>query len=97
MTTKQTTAARVSGWRRALRRVLGPGLITGSSDDDPSGIATYSQAGAQLGFSVAWTMLFTYPLMAAIQEISCVSAARQGTASQAIFADTIRVGCCRSS
>ncbi|WP_285807257.1 Nramp family divalent metal transporter [Bradyrhizobium sp. 62B] len=52
-----------------LRR-LGPGLITGASDDDPSGIGTYSQAGAQLGFGIGWTMLFTYPLMAAIQEIS---------------------------
>jgi NRAMP (natural resistance-associated macrophage protein)-like metal ion transporter len=53
-----------------ILRVLGPGLITGASDDDPSGIATYSQAGAQLGFSVTWTMLFSYPLMAVIQEIS---------------------------
>lgn len=53
-----------------LLRVLGPGLITGASDDDPSGIATYSQAGAQFGFSIIWTLLFTYPLMAAIQEIS---------------------------
>jgi hypothetical protein len=51
-------------------RVLGPGLITGASDDDPSGIATYSQAGAQFGFSITWTLLFTYPFMAAIQEIS---------------------------
>jgi Mn2+/Fe2+ NRAMP family transporter len=50
--------------------VLGPGLITGASDDDPSGIGTYSQAGAQLGFGVGWTMLLSYPLMAAIQEIS---------------------------
>ena len=50
--------------------VLGPGLITGASDDDPSGIATYSQAGAQFGFSMCWVMLFTFPLMAAIQEIS---------------------------
>ena len=49
---------------------LGPGLITGASDDDPSGIGTYSQAGAQLGFSMGWTMLLTFPLMAAIQEIS---------------------------
>ncbi|MBI0538445.1 divalent metal cation transporter [Roseomonas sp. KE2513] len=53
-----------------LFQVLGPGLITGASDDDPSGIATYSQAGAQLGFSITWTMLFTYPLMSAVQEIS---------------------------
>jgi Mn2+/Fe2+ NRAMP family transporter len=51
-------------------RDLGPGLITGASDDDPSGIATYSQAGAQLGFALSWVMVVTYPLMAAIQEIS---------------------------
>jgi Mn2+/Fe2+ NRAMP family transporter len=49
---------------------LGPGLITGASDDDPSGIATYSQVGAQFGYGMAWVMLFSYPLMAAIQEIS---------------------------
>jgi Mn2+/Fe2+ NRAMP family transporter len=49
---------------------LGPGLITGASDDDPSGIGTYSRAGAQVGFGIGWTMLLTYPLMAAIQEIS---------------------------
>ena len=53
-----------------LLSVLGPGLITGASDDDPSGIATYSQAGAQFGFAVSWTMLFSYPLMVAIQQIS---------------------------
>jgi len=50
--------------------MLGPGLITGASDDDPSGIATYSQAGAQFGFSIGWTMVFSYPLMCVIQEIS---------------------------
>jgi NRAMP (natural resistance-associated macrophage protein)-like metal ion transporter len=55
---------------RRLLRFVGPGWITGASDDDPSGIATYSQAGAQFGFSMAWVMLFTWPLMAAIQEIS---------------------------
>ena len=48
---------------------LGPGLITGAADDDPSGIATYSQAGAEFGYAMLWTMLFSYPLMAAIQEI----------------------------
>jgi NRAMP (natural resistance-associated macrophage protein)-like metal ion transporter len=53
-----------------LLRALGPGLITGASDDDPSGIATYSQAGAQFGFAISWTMLFSYPLMVAIQQIS---------------------------
>jgi len=46
---------------------LGPGLITGAADDDPSGIATYSQGGAQFGYQVAWTLLFTYPLMVGIQ------------------------------
>jgi NRAMP (natural resistance-associated macrophage protein)-like metal ion transporter len=56
--------------KSGLLRVLGPGLITGASDDDPSGIATYSQAGAQLGYAITWTMLFSYPLMAVIQEIS---------------------------
>jgi NRAMP (natural resistance-associated macrophage protein)-like metal ion transporter len=54
---------------RGFFRTLGPGLITGASDDDPSGIGTYSQVGAQLGFGVGWTMLLTYPLMVAIQEI----------------------------
>ena len=49
---------------------LGPGLITGAADDDPSGIATYSQAGAQFGFSLLWTMVLTYPLMAAVQLVS---------------------------
>jgi NRAMP (natural resistance-associated macrophage protein)-like metal ion transporter len=49
---------------------LGPGLITGAADDDPSGIATYSQAGAQFGCSMLWTVLLTYPLMASIQMIS---------------------------
>ena len=48
---------------------LGPGLITGAADDDPSGIATYSQVGAQFGFGMLWTMLFSFPLMAAMQEI----------------------------
>jgi NRAMP (natural resistance-associated macrophage protein)-like metal ion transporter len=48
---------------------LGPGLITGAADDDPSGIATYSQAGATFGFGLLWTMVLTFPLMAAIQEI----------------------------
>jgi NRAMP (natural resistance-associated macrophage protein)-like metal ion transporter len=51
-------------------RQLGPGLITGAADDDPSGIATYSQAGAQFGYGLLWTVLFTYPLMVAIQMVS---------------------------
>ncbi len=56
--------------RPKLLEVLGPGLITGASDDDPSGIATYSQVGAQFGYGLAWVMLFSWPLMCAIQEIS---------------------------
>jgi NRAMP (natural resistance-associated macrophage protein)-like metal ion transporter len=48
---------------------LGPGLVTGASDDDPSGITTYSQAGAQFGLSTLWTALITFPLMAAVQEM----------------------------
>ena len=55
--------------RPKLSEILGPGLITGASDDDPSGIATYSQAGAQYGFNLGWTLLLTYPLMCAIQLI----------------------------
>jgi NRAMP (natural resistance-associated macrophage protein)-like metal ion transporter len=75
--TRHLLAARIAAHRaprqapgKGLWAVLGPGLITGASDDDPSGIATYSQAGAQFGFSMCWVMLFTFPLMAAIQEIS---------------------------
>jgi len=51
-------------------RQLGPGLITGAADDDPSGIATYSQAGAQFGLLTLWTVVFTYPLMVGIQMVS---------------------------
>jgi NRAMP (natural resistance-associated macrophage protein)-like metal ion transporter len=67
----ETTAAEGAPKERSmLLDALGPGLITGASDDDPSGIATYSQAGAQFGYSLGWTLLLTYPLMAAIQLIS---------------------------
>jgi NRAMP (natural resistance-associated macrophage protein)-like metal ion transporter len=54
-------------WTRALLKSLGPGLITGAADDDPSGIATYSVAGAQLGTKLLWTALLTWPLMTAVQ------------------------------
>ena len=54
-------------WIRSLLRSLGPGVITGAADDDPSGIATYSVAGAQLGTKLLWTALLTWPLMAAVQ------------------------------
>jgi NRAMP (natural resistance-associated macrophage protein)-like metal ion transporter len=70
-----------------LWRVLGPGLITGAADDDPSGIATYSQAGAQFGFGLAWTLLLTYPLMVVIQAIS----ARIGRTTGRGIAGNIRI------
>ena len=53
-----------------LLKSLGPGLVTGAADDDPSGIATYSQVGAQFGYGLAWTLLFSFPLMAVIQAVS---------------------------
>ncbi|MEZ2409183.1 NRAMP family divalent metal transporter [Bosea sp. RCC_152_1] len=55
---------------KRLPTLLGPGLVTGASDDDPSGIATYSQAGAQFGHGASWSLVLTYPLMVAIQIIS---------------------------
>ena len=56
--------------KKGLLQTLGPGLVTGAADDDPSGIATYSQVGAQFGFGMLWVMIFSYPLMCGIQEIS---------------------------
>jgi len=67
---KPSSPARPRSAVLRLLGVLGPGLVTGAADDDPSGIATYSQVGAQFGYSMGWTMLFSYPLMAAIQEIA---------------------------
>jgi NRAMP (natural resistance-associated macrophage protein)-like metal ion transporter len=63
-----TPARSGRGWRYYLR-ALGPGLVTGASDDDPSGVATYLQAGAQQGYALLWTAWVTFPLMAAVQEI----------------------------
>ncbi|XBS68856.1 divalent metal cation transporter [Acerihabitans sp. KWT182] len=56
--------------QKSWLKKLGPGLITGAADDDPSGIATYSQAGAQFGYAMLWTLMLTYPLMVGIQIIS---------------------------
>jgi NRAMP (natural resistance-associated macrophage protein)-like metal ion transporter len=67
------STGRLGHWRRILAESgedLGPGIVTGAADDDPSGIATYSQAGAQFGYGLLWTMLLTYPLMAAVQLVS---------------------------
>ncbi|WP_343714835.1 Nramp family divalent metal transporter [Inquilinus sp.] len=63
-TTSPPVTPRTRGWLAKL----GPGLVTGASDDDPSGIATYSQAGAQFGYTLGWTLLLSFPLMVAIQE-----------------------------
>jgi NRAMP (natural resistance-associated macrophage protein)-like metal ion transporter len=67
-------------------RQLGPGLITGAADDDPSGIATYSQAGAQFGYQLGWTMVLTFPLMVGIQMVS----ARMGRVTGHGLASNIR-------
>src|SRR5579862_7995917 len=67
--------------------LLGPGLTTGASDDDPSGIATYSQAGAQTGFGLLWLAAFTFPLQAVVQEIC----ARIGLVTGRGLAGNIRV------
>lgn len=75
-------AAAQGGWLRKL----GPGIVTGAADDDPSGIGTYSQTGAQFGYGLAWTMVFTYPLMAAFQEVC----ARIGAVTGAGIAENLR-------
>lgn len=67
-------------------KVLGPGLITGASDDDPSGIVTYTQAGARFGLTTLWTALLTFPMMAAIQEMC----ARIGLVTSHGLAGTIK-------
>ncbi len=79
---EQENKAQDGSWLKKL----GPGLITGAADDDPSGIATYSQAGAQFGFNMLWTVLFTYPLMVGIQYVS----ARIGRVSGHGLATNIR-------
>ncbi len=72
----------------AAWKQLGPGLITGAADDDPSGIATYSQAGAQFGFNMLWSVILTFPLMVAIQMVS----ARLGVVTGRGLAANIRRG-----
>ena len=66
---RSTIAEARRGGPLGLLQLLGPGLITGASDDDPSGIGTYSQVGSQFGYGLLWTALFTFPLMAAMQEL----------------------------
>jgi NRAMP (natural resistance-associated macrophage protein)-like metal ion transporter len=78
----EPSATKLRGW---LRR-LGPGLVTGAADDDPSGIATYSQVGAQFGYALGWTMVLSYPLMSVIQAI----AARIGCVTGVGIAQNLR-------
>lgn len=66
---KKMPGGRMVARTRNYWRILGPGLTTGASDDDPSGIATYSQAGAQYGFGLLWMAIFTFPLMSIVQEM----------------------------
>src|ERR671930_48449 len=80
---------RQSGWLGKIAvylKSLGPGLITGASDDDPSGIGTYSQTGAQFGYAQLWTAIFTFPLMTAVQEMCARIALHTGRG----LADVIR-------
>ena len=70
ITTKDPEEELPSEAAARIYRILGPGLITGAADYDPSGIATYSQAGAQFGYALGWAMFLTYPLMAAVQVIA---------------------------
>ena len=67
-----------AGKFKAFMKALGPGLVAGASGDDPSGIGTYSQTGAQFGYAQLWTALFTFPLQAAIQEICARIALQTG-------------------
>ena len=75
---------------------LGPGLVTGAADDDPSGIATYSQAGAQFGFNMLWTVVFTYPLMVGIQMVSarigCITGRGLAANIKAVFPRSVLFG-----
>jgi NRAMP (natural resistance-associated macrophage protein)-like metal ion transporter len=75
---------------------LGPGLITGAADDDPSGIATYSQAGAQFGYNMLWTVIFTYPLMVGIQMVSarlgCITGKGLAANIKAVFPRSVLYG-----
>jgi len=64
---------------KELIKIIGPGMITGAADDDPSGIATYTQTGAQFGYGQLWTVLFVLPLLTAIQEVCARISAHTGT------------------
>src|SRR5256885_16316384 len=85
-----TTRARAGPvWRQYLR-AIGPGLVTGASDDDPSGIATYAQAGAKFRYGLLWTALITLPLMSAVQEICDRTALATGRSLGALSRERFR-------
>jgi hypothetical protein len=75
-----------------LFEVLGPGLISGAADDDPTAIATYCQAGARFGYGLCWLMPLVYPLMAVVSRSAPVWAALRATGSPATSADTSQAG-----
>src|ERR1700726_4493548 len=75
---KDTRGDPISKGAKGFLQVLGPGLITGASDDDPSGIGTYSQVGSQFGYGLLWLALFTFPLMSAVQELCARIALQTG-------------------
>jgi len=85
-----TTVAGSPKGFRALLHIMGPGLVTGASDDDPSGVATYSQAGALFGLGLLWVSLVTLPLMAGVQEICDRTALATGRGLGELAADKYR-------
>lgn len=85
----EAAGTRISRGLAGVGRIFGPGFIAGAADDDPSGIATYAQAGAAYGYTLGWTMLLTWPLAAAVQEIC----GRIGRTTGAGLAETIRKRC----
>lgn len=87
------TDDRASGEKQSFLAKLGPGLITGAADDDPSGISTYSTAGAAYGFGLLWTALFSLPLMIAVQLMCAPSEWCRVGAWRTFCADIIRASC----
>jgi len=83
--TQRQVSPRADGGIRRLLKIAGPGLISGAADDDPSGIATYVQTGAQFGYGQLWTALFVLPLMTAVQEASARVGAVTGKGLAAVM------------
>jgi len=79
---------------RGFLKVLGPGLVTGAADDDPSGIGTHSQVGAQFGYGLAWTFVLSFPLMVAIQQIAAEIGASPVRESPETSGGITRARCC---